>query len=68
MLDEHFILLFEKIEDDDPRAGRHRHILIMEGLKRRDPEYVCRCLEAYITECAYLLVELHNCDHVRFNV
>jgi len=53
----YFHLLFKEIEEDDPRVGWSKHMLIIEGLKNRDAESVIRYLKADITDYAYLIVK-----------
>ena len=53
----YFHLLYKEIEEADPRVGWDKHILIIEGLKRRDSEYACHYLKADITGYAFLIIK-----------
>jgi DNA-binding GntR family transcriptional regulator len=52
----YFHLLFKEIEEDDPRVGWSKHVLIIDALKKRDAASVARYLQADITDYAYLII------------
>ena len=52
----YFHLVFKEIEEDDPRIGWSKHLLIIDALKKRDAASVVRYLQADITDYAYLII------------
>jgi len=52
----YFHLLFKEIEEDDPRVGWSKHMLIIDALKKRDDGSAVRYLKADITDYAYLII------------
>ena len=52
----YFHLVFKEIEEDDPRIGWRKHMLIIEALQKRDSASASLHLKADITDYAYLII------------